>query len=73
MAVKIIDINKLTDHIEKQIKSEITTLKSISSPFIVKMYDCFRSGEHLYIVLEFCEDGDLKQYLDKYRTTKGIS
>lgn len=73
VAVKIIDINKLTDHIEKQIKSEITTLKSIASPFIVKMYDCFRSGEHLYIVLEFCEDGDLKRYLDKFKMAKGIS
>ena len=51
VAVKKIDINKLTDHIEKQIKSEITTLRSIGSPFIVEMYDCFRSGEHLYIVL----------------------
>jgi|JI9StandDraft_2_1071091.scaffolds.fasta_scaffold185727_3 serine/threonine protein kinase len=37
------------------------------------MYDCFRSGEHLYIVLEYCEDGDLKGYLDRNRKNGGIS
>jgi serine/threonine protein kinase len=42
VAVKSININKVTEPIEKQIKNEITNLKTLSSPFIVKFYDCFR-------------------------------
>jgi serine/threonine protein kinase len=51
VAVKSIDINKINKHIEKQIENEITNLKSLSSPFIVKLYEYFRRGEYIYIVL----------------------
>lgn len=28
------------------------------------MYDYFKCGQYLYLFLEYCEDGDLKTYLD---------
>lgn len=72
VAVKSISINKVTESIEKQIKNEITNLQALSSPFIVKFYDCFRDKENLYLVLEYCDDGDLKTYLAKSKNS-GLS
>ncbi len=34
----------------------------------MKLYDYFKCGQYLYLFLEYCEDGDLKTYLD---TKKG--
>lgn len=73
VAVKSISINKVTESIEKQIKNEITNLQALSSPFIVKFYDCFRDKENLYLVLEYCDDGDLKSELEKNRKNNGLS
>jgi serine/threonine-protein kinase ULK/ATG1 len=73
VAVKSIDIKKINKGIEKQIENEIKNLTALQSPFIVKLYDYFRSGEYIYMVLEYCEDGDLKHYLEKNRKNEGLS
>ena len=44
VAVKSIDIKKINAGIEKQIENEIKNLTTLRSPFIVKLYDYFRSG-----------------------------
>jgi serine/threonine-protein kinase ULK/ATG1 len=71
VAVKSIEIKKITKSVEKQVENEIKNLTTLSSPFIVKLYDYFRSGDHIYMVLEYCEDGDLKNYLSKKK--EGLS
>lgn len=29
------------------------------SPFIVKIFDCFETTNHIYIILEYCNSGNL--------------
>lgn len=45
------------------IKREIGILQKINHPNIVKLYDIARTNNYLYMFLEYCEDGDLKDYL----------
>jgi serine/threonine-protein kinase ULK/ATG1 len=66
IAVKEINIKTLEDNKEKQIGNEIMNmLKLESSPYIVQLYSYARTENHLYLFLEFCEDGDLKSYIEK--------
>ena len=47
------------------IKREIGILQKINHPNIVKLYDVARTSNYLYMFLEYCKDGDLKEYLLK--------
>ena len=48
-----------------QIKNEAKYLASINSDYIVKYYDSFEKNNMLYIIMEYCEGGDLDKYLHK--------
>jgi serine/threonine protein kinase len=45
------------------IKREINILQQADHPYIVKLYDVARTPHYLYLFLEYCNDGDLKKYL----------
>jgi len=45
-------------------------MKKIRHRYIVKYIESFNKGDHLYLVMEYCEKGDLHQYLQ--RTGKGM-
>lgn len=49
------------------LESEIKVLKSCESPNIVKLYDMKKTSNNYYLVLEYCNDGDLESYLKKKR------
>lgn len=34
-------------------------------PFIIRIYDCFLTENNIYLVLEFCGEGDLSGILNK--------
>ena len=72
VAAKKIDIGKINNRMEKQIENEIKILKNLASPFIVRMLGYFRHDNFLYIFLEYCEDVDLKRYLDKSKKKGGV-
>jgi NIMA (never in mitosis gene a)-related kinase len=42
-------------------------LASLDSPYIVKYYDSFIENKILYIVMEYCEMGDLSKVLNTQR------
>lgn len=51
--------------------SEISVMVKLSNkmmekhcPYIVRILDCFRTENSIYIVLEYCGEGDLEKYLD---------
>jgi len=35
------------------------------SPFIVKIFDCFETTNHIYIILEYCNSGNLLELSKK--------
>ena len=45
------------------IKREIGILQKINHPNIVKLYDVARTSNYLNMFIEYCKDGDLKEYL----------
>ncbi|EAR96377.2 dual-specificity kinase domain protein (macronuclear) [Tetrahymena thermophila SB210] len=67
VAAKAIPIKSISDSgkMLELIKREIAILQKVSSPFIVSLYDVARTSNNLYMFLEYCHDGDLKEYLKK--------
>jgi len=65
-AVKVIDQKLFANTYNfKTIQSEIEIMKKIQHKNIVELLDVYQSANNIYIVTEFCEDGDLKDYLKK--------
>lgn len=66
VAVKVIDKKLfLNAYNLKNIQSEIDIMKMVSHENIVKLYDIFQTTNNMYIITEFCEDGDLFHFLEK--------
>jgi len=67
VAAKAIPIKSISDSgkMLELIKREIAILQKVSSPYIVSLYDVARTSNNLYMFLEYCHDGDLKEYLKK--------
>ena len=51
----------------KRLANEITLLKKINHPNIVRLIDLKKTKSHCYIVMEFCNGGDLSGCLKKYK------
>jgi serine/threonine-protein kinase ULK/ATG1 len=47
------------------IKREIAILQKINHNNVVKLHDVARTSNYLYMFLEYCQDGDLKEYMMK--------
>lgn len=47
------------------LESEIKVLKSCESHNIIKLYDMKKTSNNYYLVLEYCNDGDLDGYVKK--------
>jgi serine/threonine protein kinase len=45
------------------ILNEVMILSKISHPFIIKLIGKYRTKEYYNIILEYCNGGDLKNYL----------
>lgn len=50
----------------KRLANEITLLKKIHHPNIVRLIDLKKTKSHCYIVMEYCNGGDLSGCLKKY-------
>ena len=51
----------------KRLGNEITLLKKINHPNIVRLIDLKKTKSHCYIVMEYCNGGDLSSCLKKYK------
>ncbi|KAK3204538.1 hypothetical protein Dsin_018584 [Dipteronia sinensis] len=60
VAIKILDKEKILKHkMIGQIKREISTMKLIRHPNVIRMYEVMASKSRIYIVLEFVTGGEL--------------
>ncbi|PSS11781.1 CBL-interacting serine/threonine-protein kinase [Actinidia chinensis var. chinensis] len=60
VAIKILDKEKLLKHkMISQIKREISTMKLIRHPNVIRMFEVMASKTKIYIVLEFVTGGEL--------------
>lgn len=53
----------------EQVKNESKILSSLNSQYIVKYYDSFLENNHMNIVMEYCESGDLGKFLSTTKST----
>ena len=64
-ALKIIDIVNFSPKLLESLDNEIKILINIDHPNIVKLHETVRSKNYIYLVLDYCENGDLHQYIKK--------
>lgn len=44
-------------------RNEINILKSLNHEHVVKYIESFENAQHIYLVMEFCNDGNLENYI----------
>ena len=78
-ACKVITLrDEKRDLMTKSFRSEYDALTTLSHPNIVQVYDAIYTNEHIYLILEYCPQGDLQKYikkngpLDKYQLSMYI-
>ena len=70
--IKQISLLGLTKTQKDEVKLESEILRKIKSKYVVKYYDSFEEENNLYIVMEYCESGDLNDYIEKQKKTKHL-
>lgn len=63
VAIKHIRMNRLEKH-EANLKEEIRIMKDLHHKNIVNLLDVVETHGQMYLVMEHCEDGDLKKYIN---------
>ena len=73
VAIKIMDSKLMNDeYMKSTLQNEVKILKSLTSNNIVRLLDVYMTKNNVYIMQEFCKDGDLRQFMKK-RKDKPIS
>lgn len=47
--------------------SEATIMKEIKHPNVIHCYEFYETSNNFYLVLDYCENGDLETYLNKLK------
>lgn len=50
------------------LENEIKVLKTCDNRNIIKLYDIKKTANNFYLILEYCNEGDLSVYLKKKKT-----
>ena len=56
----------------KEVKLEAQVLSKIKSKYVVKYYDSFEEEEKLNIIMEYCDNGDLNDFIENHMKTKHL-
>jgi serine/threonine protein kinase len=63
-ACKVIKKSSLGPKLFNNLKNEINILTKISSPWVIKLFDLQRTENNFYLIMEFCNGGDLENLKD---------
>ncbi|GAB4844742.1 hypothetical protein Ancab_038132 [Ancistrocladus abbreviatus] len=61
-AIKEIDKKHLNDNLLK----EISILRNITHPNIIRLFEAIETEDRIFLVLEYCEGGDLAAYINRH-------
>ena len=64
-AIKSIKTKNLSQKIIANLNSEIEILSTINHPNIIKIYDIIRTEDYIHLVLDYCDGGDLHNFIQK--------
>lgn len=69
-AIKIISQQYIIDHdLVKQFEREVQIVQQLNHKHIVKLFKMFHDDTQIYLVMEYCANGDLFQYLQSHKIT----
>ena len=71
VAVKVISRHTVNE--TAQLRQEVAVLKKINHDNIVKFRDLKKSVGHYYLVLEYCEGGDLARFIQRHGRMSEVS
>jgi len=63
VAVKMIRRKKLTPKLHEGLEKEISIMAKIRNPNIISLKDIQKTDNNFYLILEFCDGGDLSKYI----------
>ena len=63
--IKEIPLKGLSEKEISEVRQEAKILSSINSDFVVKYYDSFEENNKINIVMEYCDEGDLNDFILK--------
>ena len=61
--LKVVDYSQMSSEEITSAVLECTVLAKVHSEYVCKYYDSFYEAQYINIVMEFCESGDLQQYI----------
>jgi serine/threonine protein kinase len=63
VAMKLIDKQQLTRQERDFLRDEIQIIRSICHPNVVEMRDAFETHQHMYIMMEVIQGGELFEHI----------
>ncbi|CAK8560562.1 unnamed protein product [Lathyrus sativus] len=74
VAIKEIDQTQLSPKVRDNLIKEITILRTIHHPNIIRLFEAIETNDRIYLVLEYCGGGDLAAYIHRYgRVSESIA
>ncbi|KRX10797.1 Protein kinase-like domain [Pseudocohnilembus persalinus] len=75
VAIKVIETKKIQNEVHKYLlDTELQVLQKIESPYIVNVKNIYQTSNNTYIIMEFCNNGDLdKQIRMKTKIPENIA
>lgn len=65
IAVKSVCRKNLKGKFYELLENEIKVLRTCNNPNIIKLYDIKKTKNNIYLILEYCNEGDLMQFIKK--------
>ncbi|KAG8477544.1 hypothetical protein CXB51_030758 [Gossypium anomalum] len=66
VAVKEIDKKLLSSKVSESLLKEINILSTINHPNIIQLFEAIETEDRIFLVLEYCDGGDLAAYIQRY-------
>jgi len=70
LVMKEIDLSRMNSNEKKATEVEVRVLASLKHPYIVRYSESFVHDQSLCIVMDYCEGGDLQQYINQRRRAR---
>ncbi|KAL0866112.1 hypothetical protein Bca101_045230 [Brassica carinata] len=64
VAIKEIDKKLLNPKVRDSLLKEISILRTIDHPNIIRLHEAIETGDRIFLVLEYCSGGDLAEYIN---------
>lgn len=56
---------KINEKLSELLQTEIAIMQEINHPNIMHLYELMESSNNFYLVLQYCNNGDMEEYLKK--------